>query len=444
MIVPLETADTLIARLHDLHPKGTDLSLERILRLLAKLDNPHLKIPPVIHIAGTNGKGSASAFARALLEAGGYKVHVHTSPHLVRWHERYRIGQAGGGKYVRDDVLADALDRAMRANDGEPITVFEVMTVVTFLLFSQHPADATILEVGLGGRLDATNVIEHPAATLIMSISLDHQDYLGSKLEGIALEKAGIIKHGSPLIVGCQQDARIYDILAAKAQESGVKTHIFGQDYGAYEEHGRMIFQNDQCLMDLPRPRLNGSFQLANAAAAMEAVRLAGFTINEKLAALAMENVSWPGRLQRIDQGELQQFLPKQSQLWLDGGHNPEAGKMVAQFLQQKQAHEGTQIILISGMLNTKDAKHYFEAFRQCVTHVYTVPVEMSDAGIDPADLADDVRSAGLAAYATHSITEALKAIATLELDDKPILVMICGSLYLVGHALQLNGTSPV
>jgi len=440
----VETAETLIAQLHDLHPIGTDLSLDSILRLLKKLGDPHLKLPPTIHIAGTNGKGSASAFARALLEAAGHRVHVHTSPHLVAWHERYRIGQIGGGHYVEDAILAEALSRAMRVNDGAPITVFEVMTVVTFLLFSEHPADAVILEVGLGGRLDATNVIKHPAATLIMSVSLDHQDYLGNELEGIALEKAGIIKPGAPLIVGCQQDPRLYDILSNKARESGVEVHLFGQDFLGYKERGRMIFQNAQGLMDLPEPHLVGDFQFANASAAMEAVRLAGFDIDEKIATQAMLNVTWPGRLQKLDKGHLRQILPQNAQIWLDGGHNPEAGQMVAQFLTEKQAREGWELILISGMINTKDSKHYFAAFKDLAPCVYTVPVEMSDAGIDPAQLAADAQAAGLKAQVTSSLEEALTKVRHLIVDDRPYLVLICGSLYLAGQVLALNGTPPV
>jgi len=472
-----QTAEALIAKLHELHPKGWDLSLTRILHLLEKLGNPHLKLPPVIHIAGTNGKGSASAFARALLEAAGYRVHVHTSPHLVNWHERYRLGQAGGGHFVSDAVLAEALGRAMRVNEDAPITVFEVMTAVTFLLFAEHPADAIILEVGLGGRLDATNVIEHPAATLIMSISLDHQDYLGSEIEGIAREKAGIIKQGAPLVVGCQQEERIYDILSCEAHARGVKAHLFGQDYLGVQEQGRFIFQNEQGLMDLPHPRLNGDFQFANAAAAMEAVRLAGFSLDETACARAMETVDWPGRLQKITQGVLRQTLPQQIELWLDGGHNPEAGLMVAQFLKSRQRRDNVEIFLISGMINTKDAKHYFAAFKDCASCVYTVPVEMSDAGIDPVELAEAAQAGGVPAYATGSIEAALATIAKRLEGDRPILehfpksvqrfsdkkcgenknlehwlepsegksalVMICGSLYLVGQALQLNGTSP-
>jgi len=442
-VISSKRAEKLIAKLHEMHPKGCDLSLDRILQLLAKLGNPQRKLPPTIHIAGTNGKGSASAFVRALLEAADYKVHVHTSPHLVSWHERYRIAQTGGSRHVSDEVLVDALARAMQANDGAPITVFEVMTAVAFLLFSEHPADATILEVGLGGRLDATNVIENPVATLIMSISLDHQDYLGHDLEAIAVEKAGIIKSGAPLVVGCQQDTRLYDILSTKADECGVVAHLFGRDYFGHEEKGQLIFQNAQGVMHLPSPHLVGAFQFANAAAAMETVRLSGFTFDEKIAARAMKQVRWPGRLQKIDQGRLRQFLPDHVELWLDGGHNPEAGLMIAQFLREKRARGDVEVVLISGMINTKDARHYFSAFKDCVACVYTVPVDMSEAGIDPSELAAAAETGGVKAHIADSVEGALNTVASRLEGNKPTLVMICGSLYLVGQALHLNATPP-
>jgi len=439
------TADALIEALHALHPKGFDLSLGRILRLLERLGNPHLALPPIIHIAGTNGKGSATAFTQALLEAAGYTVHVHSSPHLVRWHERYRLACPNGGQYVEDDVLVDALQRVIHANGQEHITVFEIMTAVAFVLFSQYPADAAILEVGLGGRLDATNVIENPAVSLIMSISLDHQAYLGESLAEIAAEKAGIIKKNRPVVIGCQQNPVLYEMLAEKAATLHAPCHIFNQDYQAFQESGRMIFQNDQGLMDLPCPALYGDFQIANAAAAIEAVQLAGFTVDEKTAAKAMQNVNWPARLQKIKHGKLKDMLPPFAELWLDGGHNPEAGRMIATFLQQRKRKNDCDIILICGMINTKDAAGYVQNFKDCVSHIYTTPVGMSEAGIDAHELAKTVHQTGIATQATHSLSEALQCITTNQArKDKPLLVMICGSLYLAGEALKYNGTPPL
>ena len=234
-MMTMTAADQEIERLMRLHPKGFDLSLDRITRLLDKLGNPQDRLPPVIHIAGTNGKGSAAAFSRALLEASGLRVHVHTSPHLVNWHERYRIGAAGGSRLVTDDVLAKTVARAAKANDGEHITVFEILTAVTFLLFSEYPADAAIIEVGLGGRFDATNVIKRPAVSVIMPISLDHEAYLGDRVELIAVEKAGIIKPGAPVVIGAQETQTAQDVVVDTAGQLGCPTFLYGQDYLDYE-----------------------------------------------------------------------------------------------------------------------------------------------------------------------------------------------------------------
>jgi len=439
-----KTADALIEELSALHPKGFDLSLGRILRLLARLGNPHLQLPPVLHIAGTNGKGSAAAFSRALLEAAGYKVHVHTSPHLVRWHERYRLGRSGGGKYVEDGVLAEALMRIIAANGQEKITVFEIMTAAAFVLFAEYPADAVILEVGLGGRCDATNVIDHPAVALIMSISLDHQAYLGERLEDIAIEKAGIIKRGRPVVIGCQQNLAICDLLLAQAEAMKAPCVVFGQDYQAFEEHGRMVFQNSFGCMDLPRPALQGQFQIANAAGAIEAVQQAGFSLSHQAAMVAMNQVVWPARLQKLSHGRLKEALPANVELWLDGGHNPEAGQMVAHFLKQKQQKTSCDILLICGMINSKDAREYLRSFQECASDIYTVPVMMSDAGIDATELASIAHSAGLAAKPVASLKEAIRKAVAHIVGEKPLMVMICGSLYLAGEALKHNETPPL
>ena len=270
-------ADAEIEKLMGLHPKGYDLSLDRIRRLLEVLGNPHLKLPPVIHVAGTNGKGSATAFCRALLEAQGLSVHVHTSPHLVRWHERYRIGVKGGqGQIVDDALFADALRRVADANAGKPITVFEILTAVTFILFSEQPADVVVLEVGLGGRFDATNVVEKPAVCIVQPISLDHQAYLGDRVELIAAEKAGIMKRGVPVVIGHQEFDGAKDVLISTAERLGCPLAVFAQDFLAYEEFGRLVYQDEFGLMDLPLPRLPGRHQIGNAATAIRAVKAAG------------------------------------------------------------------------------------------------------------------------------------------------------------------------
>lgn len=438
-------ADREIERLMALHPKGFDLSLERITRLLKRLGDPQDRLPPVIHIAGTNGKGSAAAFSRALLEAEGKRVHVHTSPHLVRWHERYRMGSPGGGRLVADDVLADAIARVAAANAGETITVFEVLTAVTFVLFAEHPADAAIIEVGLGGRFDATNVIKSPAATVIMPISLDHQAYLGDRVELIAAEKAGIIKSGVPVVIGAQEYDAAQDLLIETAERHGCPLQVYGQDFLAFEENGRMIYQDEEGLMDLTPPRLNGRHQFANAAAAIAAVKAAGFELSHAAVDRAMGTVEWPGRMQRLPQGRLSELAPSGAEVWIDGGHNPGAGLVIAEALTEQEEKFPRPLFLISGMINTKDQTGYFHAFHGMARHVYTVPVGASDAGVPNAELATRAAEAGLSAEPVNSVANALMLLRdTWDPAETPPRILIGGSLYLVGAVLAENGTPPV
>lgn len=441
----MREADRIIERLMQLHPKGFDLSLERITRLLGRLGNPHRRMPPVIHVAGTNGKGSVSAFSRALLEAAGLAVHVHTSPHLVNWAERYRIGVAGGpGQLVGDAMLADALMRVEAANAGEAITVFEILTAVTFVLFSEQPADVVVLEVGLGGRFDATNVIAHPAVSVIMPISLDHQAYLGDRVELIAAEKAGIMKSGSPVVIGHQEHDAALDVLIATAERLACPTAVYGQDFAAHEEFGRMVYQDEFSLVDAPLPRLPGRHQLANAAAAIRAVKAAGFDVTDRMVDKAMSSVEWPGRLQRIMTGRIVDLAPKGSEIWIDGGHNPGAGEVIAEAMAGFEERSARPLYLIAGMINTKDQVGYFKAFADIAEYVFTVPIHGSDAAIDPVVLADAVFDAGLTAAPTASIEEALEELSKrLDPDKPPPRILIGGSLYLAGNALQLNGTPP-
>lgn len=439
-------AEREIDKLMSLHPKGFDLSLGRITRLLERLGNPQDRMPPVIHIAGTNGKGSCAAYCRSLLEADGKAVHVHISPHLVRWHERYRIGRSGApGQYVEDDVFAEAVRRVAEANGGEQITVFEILTAVMFILFSEHPADAAIVEVGLGGRFDATNVIEKPAVSVIMPIGLDHQAYLGDRIELIAMEKAGIMKSGVPVIIGFQDNEVAREVLIDTAERLGCPHAVYGQDFLAYEEHGRMAFQSDAGLMDLPLPRLSGRHQIANAAAALAAVSAAGFDISHETAERAMETVQWPARMQRLTEGPLPALLPEGSELWLDGGHNPHAAAMIAEALAGMQDRTERPLFLIAGMINTKDATGYFRAFEGMARHVFTVPVEDSDASVDPRELAENAVAAGLTAQPMTNVEEALRLLGEgWNRLEPPPRVLIGGSLYLAGEVLRDNGTPPV
>lgn len=437
-------ADAEIEKLMGLHPKGYDLSLDRIRRLLEVLGNPHLKLPPVIHVAGTNGKGSASAFCRALLEAQGLSVHVHTSPHLVRWHERYRIGVKGGpGQIVDDELFADALRRVAEANGGKPITVFEILTAVTFILFSEQPADVVVLEVGLGGRFDATNVVEKPAVCIIQPISLDHQAYLGDRVELIAAEKAGIMKRGVPVVIGHQEFDGAKDVLISTAERLGCPLTVFAQDFLAYEEFGRLVYQDEFGLMDLPLPRLPGRHQIGNAATAIRAVKAAGYSVTEEIAEKAMLSVEWPGRLQKLTEGRLVERAPVGAEIWLDGGHNPGAGEVIAEAMAAMEERQARPLHLVIGMINTKDPIGFFRAFVDIAHNVYTVPITGSDVGLDPVALAQSAAEAGLKALPMESLGQALDAIRERSENGVPPRIMIGGSLYLAGNVLAENGTIP-
>ncbi|MEM9732192.1 MAG: folylpolyglutamate synthase/dihydrofolate synthase family protein [Pseudomonadota bacterium] len=435
-------ADAAIAVLMENHPKGFDLSLGRITALLDKLDNPHLRLPPVIHVAGTNGKGSTIAFCRALLEAAGLRVHVHTSPHLVNWHERYRLGRKGGGALVDDDVLREAIDRVSDANGRQPITVFEVLSAVAFVLFSEHPADVCLVEVGLGGRLDATNVMPQMAASIITPVAMDHEAFLGDTLAKIAFEKAGIIKPGCPVFVG-PQDADALAVIEKQAARQKALACFAGQDFHWEEEAGRLLVHHESGLFDLPLPALPGAHQLANAATALVACTqfcdTHGHTFTNTMAEEAMARVVWPGRMQRLTSGHLVDALGDRHRLWLDGGHNPHAGAALAQTLASLKK-PGEQAVMIAGMLNTKDQAGYFESLAGVIDRIFTVPVLSSEAGVPPSDLAETAREAGLTADSTKSLEAAIDAVAGSG-QNGPVL--IGGSLYLVGDALEANGTPP-
>ncbi|MEE9314533.1 MAG: folylpolyglutamate synthase/dihydrofolate synthase family protein [Rhizobiaceae bacterium] len=438
-----KTSEELIEALMANHPKGYDLSLGRITSLLEKLGNPQHKLPPVIHVAGTNGKGSAIAFTRAILEAAGLLVHVHTSPHLVNWHERYRMGAKGGGQLVKDAVLADAIARVAKANDGEPITVFEVLTVVIFLLFSENPADVCLIEVGLGGRFDATNVMEKTALTIITPISIDHESYLGDTLAKIAFEKAGIIKQQTPVIVGPQEEEAL-----AVIEQQGVKNSapltIAGQDFDGHSVNGRMIFQDENCLLDLDIPKLPGEHQISNAATAIAAARcfsnISGMNLTTPMIDEGLSKADWPGRMQKITKGKLLDSVPKGCEVWLDGGHNPGAATMVANFLEIMNRANPRPVIMICGMLNTKDPAGYFDELSSQVDQLLAVPILSSDAGITPVELAKIARKSGLAATHCLSLPQALGKIK----EKKDCIILIAGSLYLVGDALAQNDTPPI
>lgn len=439
----METPLDIINRMLTRWPKGFDLTLTRISRLLEVLGNPQDRLPPVFHVAGTNGKGSTVAFLRAILEAEGLRVHADTSPHLVRYNERFRLADGPGhSSFVDDDAFADALARTERANGDEPITVFELLNAAGFLLFAEHPADAALIEVGVGGRFDSTNVIKRPAASVIASISLDHQAYLGDTVEKIAFEKAGIIKAGTPVVLSPNIDSvrAVIEDVAAKVKSGPLM--IGGQDWTAWEEHGRLAYQDGDGLLDLPRPRLPGGHQIANAGTAIAAIRAAGFEISHEAFERGMERVEWPARLQRLTAGTIVDAAPDGSELWLDGGHNPGAGEVIALAMADLEERVARPLVLIAGMLNTKDPIGFFEAFGGLARRVYTVPIRESGAGHDAQTLAGAARTAGLTAMATAGVEEALAHLRDTWSGPAP-RILICGSLYLAGEVLADNGTPP-
>src|SRR4051794_10004036 len=340
--------DSILERLLALHPKRIDLSLDRIRRVLERLGHPEKRVPPVIHVAGTNGKGSTIAFLRAMLEAAGKSVHVYTSPNLVRVNERFRLGSRGGGMLVSDAELAATLADCERANGDSPITLFEIETAAAFLAFARNPADYLLLEVGLGGRLDATNVIARPRTTVITTIDYDHQQFLGTTLAPIAAEKAGLLKEGVPCIVAPQPEQAL-DAIIAEARRRAVPTMISSQDWQAFEQHGRLVYQDETGLLDLPLPVLPGRFQIDNAGTAVATIRvLADSRIADNAVAHGLRHAEWPARMQRLGPGLIARLAPSGTEIWLDGGHNPSAGRAVAESLAELDERLSRPLALVA------------------------------------------------------------------------------------------------
>ncbi len=434
--------DAIVARLAALHPKRIDLSLERIERLLAALGHPERRLPPVIHVAGTNGKGSTIAFLRAILEAAGKRVHVYSSPHLVRFNERYRLGASGEGRLVSDGELTAALEECERTNAGAPITVFEITTAVGLLLFARHPADVLLMEVGLGGRLDATNVIDHPLASVITRIAIDHTDFLGTTLDEIANEKAGILKRDTPAIIAAQQR----DALAAierQAARLNAPLKIAGEDWTATEERGRLVYQDEAGLLDLPAPKLYGRHQFENAGLAIATLRaITPLKIASSAYEAGMSKADWPARLQRLSAGRLVELTPSGSELWLDGGHNPDGGRAIAAALADLEERVSRPLVLIVGMLASKDCQGFLGNFTGLARRLIAVPVPGAETSLSAEAVADAARATGLAATSRDNIDEALDAARKLDLHPPP-RILITGSLYLAGEVLRENGTLP-
>jgi len=432
----------LMARLSALHPKRIDLDLQRMQRLLERLGHPERKLPAVIHVAGTNGKGSTIAYLRAILEAAGHRVHVYTSPYLVRINECYRLGGAGGGTLVMDDELRRALEHCERVNAGEPITIFEIETAAAFHLFAQHAADVVLLEVGLGGRLDATNVIETPLASVISPISMDHAEFLGDSLAKIAREKAGIIKHDVPVICA-EQASEAATVIEQSARRMNAPLHAAGQHWHVNVERGRLVYQDDRGLMDLVAPRLFGRHQFDNAGLAIATLRaLDAFRIEPSTFEAGIVNTEWPARMQRLASGTLVEQGPAGCEIWLDGGHNAEGGRVAATALGDLEERVSRPLVVIVGMMANKDAGSFLANFAGLTRHIIAVTIPDLKNAMPPDRLTDAARALGMRVENATGVEAALRSLARLAYEVPP-RILITGSLYLAGHVLSANGMQP-
>lgn len=433
-------SDAILERLLHLHPKIIDLTLDRVWRLLAATGHPERELAPVIHVAGTNGKGSTVAMLRAGLEAAGGRVQAYTSPHLARFHERIRLAEG----LIPEPALAALLEDCEEANDGAPITFFEITTVAALLAFARQPADWVLLEVGLGGRLDATNVVDDPRLTVITPIDYDHQQYLGETIPEIAAEKAGILKPGVPCVVGRQRDAAL-EVIRERAEAVGAPLRIYGQDWMVRRERGRVVFEDEAGLLDLPVPRLPGAHQVENAGIAIAVLRALGLAGGpgsaaraEPVAEAALLKAEWPARMQRLTHGPLVERLPPEVELWLDGGHNASAGRAMAVLLGEMARSAPVPVLLVLGLLDTKDPAGYLAPLVSEVTAAATVTIPGTQASVSAEALAKAARGVGIPADPAASVDAALDAV--LAGQTGPARVLICGSLYLAGEVLRRNG----
>ena len=429
----LRAHDAALERLRGLHPIKIDLSLDRVERLLDALGRPQDRLPPVVHVAGTNGKGSTSAFVRAIGEAAGLRVHVLTSPHLVRFAERIRLA----GTLIAEDALAEVLARVEAANAGQPITFFEIVTAAAFVAFAETPADLLVLEVGLGGRYDATNVIARPAVSVICPVDYDHKEFLGDDLAGIAFEKAGIIKAGRP-VVSARQDPLAEVVIEDRAAELNAPLLRMGVEFDAFMQGDRMVFQHPDGLMDLPPPSLIGAHQVDNAGLAIvAALQLSDPRIDEDAIGRGVVSAVWPARMQRITAGPYGEAArARGADLWLDGGHNPHGARAIARALQDL-ARDGRPVTLVAGTLANKDAAGFFAALAEpgVVSRVIATPFD-ADAAAPPERTAEAARGAGLNAEIASDIPDAIRRAMDVQ---SPPHVLICGSLYLAGEVLAAS-----
>ena len=435
----MAVSDAILMRLLELHPKIIDLSLDRMWRLLDKLGNPHLSLPPVVHIAGTNGKGSTLSNMRSIIEAAGLSAHAYTSPHLVKFHERIRLGEPGGGALIPENMLVDLLEECEVANKGEAITFFGITTAAAMLPFSRNPADYVLLQVGLCGRLDATNVVSNPPVSVITPVDMDHEQYLGNTLAKIATEKAGILKKGRKACIGVQHDeARM--AIEAVGNKVGAHLRFANQDFQCFEQYGRLIYQDEDELLDLDLPALPGRFQIENAGLSIAAVkaldddRITTAHISHGIAA-----TKWSARMERLEPGQLHKFVPAGTEIWLDGGHNPSAGRAVAAALAELDERSPKPLILIAGMLNTKRADGYLKPFAGLVHKMMAIAIPGEENSISAVELAREARLAGLDARPYDSIEQSVRAAGEIMGGDIAPRIVIAGSLYLAGNVLALH-----
>jgi dihydrofolate synthase/folylpolyglutamate synthase len=418
-----QTSDHILERMMDLHPKVIDLTLDRMWRLLENLGNPQNDLPAVIHIAGTNGKGSTQAMIRAGLEAAGKKVHAYTSPHLARFHERIRLA----GALIDEDHLTEILDECYAKNGGETITYFEITTAAAILAMARTPADYTLLEVGLGGRLDATNVIDQPLLSIITPISIDHEQFLGNTLTKIAGEKAGIIKRRCPVIVAPQPEEAM-DVIEATAERYHAQIIAQGQDWHIDTERDGLMFQDETGVVQLPRPNLPGDHQIENAGTAVAALRQLGFT--DEVCEAAVSQAHWPARMQKLNTGPIIDSAAH-AEIWLDGGHNPAAGQAIGHHLGTLSKRP---TYLICGMLNTKDISGYLDPIAPHVEKLIAVSIPGEMNTLPAADTAAAARDAGMQAETADDVLRATREIVK---NDPNARILICGSLYLAGNILR-------
>lgn len=433
-LVPVSRTDAILKRLLALHPKLIDLSLARIERLLGKIGHPEEHLPPVIHVAGTNGKGSTIAYLRAFLEASGKRVHVMTSPHLVRFNERIRLA----GKLVSSRRLNQALEFCEEANGGDPITFFEITTAAAFKLFSEVKADYLLLETGMGGTYDASNVVKSPLGVIITPVDYDHQHFLGNTITEIAGEKAGIFKRGAKAVLGRQRDEG-REVLVRRAARLGITPLIMGEDFDGRAEDGRLVYQDQDGLLDLPPPALLGPHQFDNAALAIAALRHFGLPVSEAEIARGLRSVDWPARLMPIE-GTLLKLLPPGSEIWLDGGHNAHGAAALALALKEIDARRQLPMVMIVGMMNTRRPVEFFAPFSGMAEKVYALAIPGEPNAHPALAVAEGARDNGFVAEPSRSI---LNALASAAAAGTPVRVVFCGSLYLAGHVLHQNGTPP-